>query len=805
MAVGAGGRPWIGRLEAVEALHRRFEDARAGSGGVTLLVGDTGVGKSTLVGALVQDMRRRGVRVLEGRAPAVDAPPPFALIRAALEGAREPAGAGLAEEMPAAGAPAAFLIGFAPRLDDGVLSAPVRIEDRLISALETADERREAIRDPIWSGIAEQFHEFTRRGPTVLVLEDLHRADPMSLEAVEYLARQLQNRPLWILGTVRPLSSLPSSRRARLEEFENRTRARRIVLRPLTSDEVADYLRDREPGRPFTPEEVARRYSETGGNPLLLEQLDRRLRVPNAPPLVQIPGDVDVEPTVPPLDQEEDRTLAVASVIGPELSFQLLLRASGEDEERLAEAIDRLVGRGLLFERPGELLTFADDRLRENVYRGLTESRRRLLHRRVGEALEATGSADIATIYALARHFYLGKVDEKSLQYNRTAAELADRSFSPETAREHLERALESFRRLKPDDWEGEMELVLELAQQIDHVGQLKEAEELLRHHLARRGLASRLPTHVLALLELYLARIQTDRGEWRAAAETTARLLALPELTDHPAILLGVHHLHGETLYYEGRYTEALEENAKELDLARATQNERALARGQVRRANALGMLGRSDQAMVEARAAAGALERLGDLREAAFAHLFLGVVISGQGTTPQRWTEAITEFAEAVRLAEKAHDLRRVGWALFNTADILREAGELDQAAEKNARSREILERIGDRFGLVQALIIQGKILHDRGEYDRAEAELLEAYRIVRELKAPADEVDVVLRLAQLSYARGDRANARRRVQELERQNLPALRPDVAADFERLKRALRTKEGEKTDGPAE
>jgi tetratricopeptide (TPR) repeat protein len=798
MAAEAGGRPWVGRVEAVEALHRRFEDARAGNGGVTLLVGDTGVGKSTLVGGLVRDMRRRGVRVLEGRAPAVDAPPPFALIRGALEGARE--GGGPEVEASAGGflePPDAVLIGFAPRMDDGALSPPVRIEERLLSALETADERGEALRDPLWAGIAQQFDEFTRRGPTVLLLEDLHRADTLSLEAVEFIARQLQNRPLWILATVRPYSSLPASRRGRLEEFESRTQARRILLRPLTSGEVGDYLRDREPGRDFSAEDIARRYSETGGNPLLLEQLDRRLRAPGAAP----PAADGTEPPVPALDEAEDRSLAVAAVIGPEVSFQLLLRASGEEEERLAETVDRLVGRGLLLERPGELLTFADDRVRERVYSGLTESRRRLLHRRVGEALEATGSADIATLYALARHYYLGKVDEKSLQYNRAAAEVAGRAYSPEVAREHLERALESLRRLRPDDLEEETELVLELAQQVDHAGQLQEAEQIMRSHLGRRGLAGRLPPSVLALLELYLARIQTDRGEWRAAVETTERLLASPGLADHPAVLLGVHHLRGEALYYEGRYAEALEEHTRELAIARETHNEYAVARGQVRRANVLAMLGRAGEALQDAHDAARTLEHLGDAREAAHAHLFIGVVRAGEGKGPERWTEAIAEFGEAVRLAEKAHDQRRVGWALFNTADILREAGQFDEAAEKNARSRAILERVGDRFGLVQSMIVEGKLLLDRGEYDRAETELLEAYRLVRELKAPADEVDVVLRLAQLSYARGDRASARRRVRELERQNLSALRPDVAEDFERLKSALQTRTGEAAD----
>ncbi len=798
MAVEAGttDRPFVGRLEAVEALHRRFEDARAGHGGVTLLVGETGVGKSILVSELVRDVRARGLRVLEGRAPPLDAPPPFVLIRSALESGRSYSEA-TAPVVPGAPGPEGFLIGFAPRLDDGGSGAPVRIEERLLDALGEADERGDAMRDPLWSGIAEQFLAFTRRGPTVLVLEDLHRADESSLEAIEQLARQLANRPLWILATVRPYGSLSDDRRVRLEGLETATHAGRIVVRPLTSNEVAEFLQRREPTREFSAEEVARRHSETGGNPLLLEQLERRLLDPREP----VPGGDAARPAAPgvaglaKLPADDQRVLSVAAVLGAESAFSALLRASHEEEEPLTETLDRLVAGGWLVERPGELIAFPDDRLRAEIYDHLSESRRRLLHRHAAEALEAEGQRDVLTTYALARHYYLARVDEKSIAYNREAAEIAARSFSPEVAREHLERALESHRRLHPDGWDEETEIVIELARQIDHQGELKQAEALLREHRARRGLRRRLSPHVLALLDLYLARILTDQGEWRDAERTSRAVLDSVDLAGQPRAQMVGRRLLGEALYYMGRYEEALKENDELRRLAEEAGDERQSASARIWRANVLAMMGRSEGAFAEAREAARTLERLGDAREAAHAHLFVGVLIAGAGSIAPRYAESIAEFQEAIRLAEQAHDVRRVGWAMFNMADILREAGQLDEAAEHNQRSREILERIGDRFGLVQSLIVQGKIGLDRGEYDRAEADLLDAYRIVRELKAPADEVDVVLRLAQLSYARGDPASARRRVAELERQNLPALRPDIAADFHRLRSALESK----------
>ncbi|HYB78808.1 MAG TPA: AAA family ATPase [Thermoplasmata archaeon] len=789
MAAEAGSRrPFIGRVETVEALHRRFEDARAGTGGVTLLVGGTGVGKSALVADLVRDIRARGVRVLVGRALALDDPPPFSLIRSAIQSARDDPTLRSDETPKLGGDP--FLIGFAPRVGEPMFPAPTGLEERLLEALQETDERGETSRERVWSGIAEQFLEFTRHGPMVLVLEDLHRADESSVAAVEFLANQLQNRPLWILATSRPYASLSELGRARLESFESVTRARRIVLRPMTSGEVADYLRMSDPTREFSPEEVARRYSETGGNPLLLQQLDRRISTSE--------GTGQLGAPLPPLDQEAQRTLDVAAVLGPEFPFAILLRASGEDEERLAEAVDRLVAHGLLYERPGELLAFPEDRLREEAYGRLTESRRRLLHHRAGDALEAMGNADLTTIYALARHFYLGRADAKSVEYNRIAAEIANRALAPDVARDHLARALESQRLLNPDDRDAESELVLELARTTNELGRLQEAEGILRDFLERGEADPRLAPRSRATLEIYLARVLSDRGDWRAAGEVAKKVLASPGLEEQLLVRLGAHRLLGEALFYEAKYPEALAQHAEEIRLAREAGNERATALGQARRAGVLMMMGQAEAAFTDAREAAAALDRVGPARESAYVHLFLGVLITNLPSTAPRHEEAIAEFAEAIRLAEKAQDPRRVGWALFNTADILRDAGQFEEAVEKAERSREILSRIGDKFGLVQAIIVRGKIAIDRSEYDLAESDLLEAYRLVRELNAPADEVDVVLRLAQLSYARGDRASARRRVVELERRNLPAIRPDIADDFERLRRALAAREAE-------
>ena len=779
--------PFVGRTEVVAALHRRFDDARAGAGGVTLLVGDTGVGKSALIDDLVRDIRAHGMTVLLGRALPLDDPPPFSLIRAAIESGRDGPVSGSGDPSPLGADP--VLIGFAPRLGSSAFPPPVSIEQRLLEALGGTGERGDLSRDRVLTGIADQFLEFTHRGPTALVLEDLHRADESSLAAIEFLANELQNRPLWILATSRPYASLSESGRARLEGFENATRAGKIVLRPMTSGEVGDYLRVTDPSREFSPSEVARRFSETGGNPLLLEQLDRR---------TLSTGERQIPPGAnpPPLDEEAQRTLDVAAVLGTEFPFGLLLRASGEeDEERLTETVDRLVGRGMLIERPGELLAFPDDRVREEAYGRLPERRRRLLHWTAGESLEAMGTGGLSTIYALSRHFYLGQAERKSVQYNRLAAEIAERALAPDVARDHLTRALESQRALHSEDHDDESHLVLEVARVTEETGHLKEAEEVLRSFLAREKGQTALSARRRATLEIFLARVLTDQGDMIAAAEIANQVLASPGLEDQRLVQVGAHHQLGQALYYEGHYPEALAQHTEEIRLAREVGNPLVLLRAQIWRVAALAMMGPTEEAVVEAREVTAARDRLGSVRESAQAHLFLGDLLADARCTPAQRHEAIAEYAKAIEFAERAQDPRRIGWAVYKTSELEREAGRIEAAVENVQQACEIFGRIGDRVGLSVSLKVRAQIAMGRGAYELAETDLLEAHRLLRGLNHTLEEIDVVLRLAQLSELRGDRPGARRHVGELERQDLPTLRPDLIEDFERLKAGLRAK----------
>jgi len=746
-------------------------------------VGDAGVGKSTLISELARDVRTRHVRVVVGRALPLDDPPPFSLIQSAIEGAREDPTLKSDEDPPLGGD--SMLIGFAFGLRESALPAPIGLEERLLEALGGTPGRDKISRSRVLGGISERFLEFTRHGPAVVILEDIDRADEASLVAVEFFANELKDRPLWILATCRPPAALSTIGRTRLQKFEKATLAEKVTLHPMTSAEVADYLRKYEPARQISADEVTRLHAETGGIPLLLRRLDRKV-----PSRGERLG--ELEARTPRLDEESSRLLDLAAILGPEVPFELLLGASGEEEERLAEILDKLVESGSLRENSGERYEFPEERLREETYRRLSEVRRRSLHRQAGAALEAMGNPDVARTYALARHFYLGRDGPKSIQYNRLAAGLSERALAPEAAWEHYTRALDSLRTLNSGSPDEEAELVLELARVTEELGLLGDSKGILRDFLDRPEEGQPVSPRHRAILEIFLARVLTDEGDMSAAGALASKVLGTPGLEDQLFVMIGAHRQLGQALYYEGRYPEALAQHTEEIRLARKAGNELVIARAQVWRIAALQMMGQTQPAIAEARDVTVARDRLGSVRESAMAHLFFGDILADARSTPPQRAEALEEYRAAIGFAERAKDPRRIAWALYKTAELLREGGRLDEAVEKAERARELFGLIGDKVGLSVSHKVRGQIALDKGAYDDAESALREAHRLLEGLNHILWEIDVVLRLAQLAYARGDRAGAHDLISELERLNVHVARPDLEDEFERLKQAL-------------
>jgi len=791
-------RPFVGRAEAIDQLRRRQDEARAGRGGLSLVVGEAGVGKSSLLRLLAEESAARGMVVLAGSPDPSPSAAPLALIASVLASDRKGVGASRPRREPSSSlasmvplAPSASpVVGFAPSADawarrgSGAEEASPEAPAGPAEGGGTADRRS-------FPALAGELRRLVEAGPTLVILEDLDSADDASLEFLVYALPELARHPIWFVGSTLPLPQVPEARRAYLERLQREAGVEEVLVRPLTPQELPELLHVLAPDHDATAEEIALWHAQSGGNPLFLDRLLRRTvgPLPGAGPVAPAPEELEaLARSLDALPPEEARVLGFCAVLGPSFPFALLNAATGEDEERLAEIVESLVNRGILREGVDERLEFLREGLRGRIYAQLTIGHRRLLHRKAGEALEATGAADTPTIYALALHCYLGRIDDRSALYNRTAGELAAHHGSPTVAKLHFERALESHRRAHPADALGELELLLDLVAQLDRLGELREADRVLTDALRRPALSEAASPGQRALARLYRARLYADQGRWGDADTLTQELLSSPEAQLGARTLMAAHRLRGELLYYRGEYLEALHHHELAQRIARSLHDEREIALEAVRVANALAMLpGRATEAMASYRLASETLVGLGDFGEAAYAQLFLGVVESQHGRT----LEGLRELDKALTLAEEGHDPRRTGWARFNLADLERERGDLEAARRHNARALQILTGVGDRFGLLQVHLIEGKIRLAEGQPARAEVELLEAFRLAHELQAPADELEVLLRLTEVALAQGDLARARSRCAEAERVGLDR-RPELAQEWAAVRARL-------------
>lgn len=782
LAVGA---PLIGRPEVAEALRRRQAEVREGRGGVTLIEGEGGVGKSTLLAQLLAQAKDDSFRVLDARAAFSDDPPPLRVLRDAFRSAGLP--------VP-------------PEFDDPAPGEGSGSEARVLEALRRPTEELGPGPQGAFAPLAHRLEELARERPTIVAIENAGHADALSLDFVTYLAPSLERTPLWLLLTSPPLADVGEPGRTRLERLARTGRLDRYTLRPLTPAEIPEFVQWVVPGREVLATEVNHWFTQTAGNPLFLEQL-LRAQARGETPLWEeaaragLPFSEYLRGRIGELPEEERRVLYTASALGREFAFPLLQGVTGEEEERLAEIVEKLVELGMLRESRIVGLEFAREDLRHAVYESMPEPQRRLVHERIARALDASRADDTDTLFALARHAYLGRVDARAVEANWRAAEVAARSYAASIAVEHLDRALEAHRRTGRSDPSLELALTLELAVQLDHVGELARAERLLRELRPPPG-EEGAPDPAAELLPIYLARILTDEGRWAEARRLTDDLLAEEVRAPRGAAArLALYRLRGEIDYYRGEYAESLLYHDRALEIARAGGDEHEVALESVRRANTLAMLPDClEEAIPAYREAAVKLQEIGDSAEAAFTRLFLALALDQTG----RSTEALDELSRALPLAEGASDPRRVAWIRFNRADLLRGQGSLLAAREENEKARATLELIGDRFGLAQTYIIAGKIAIAHGDMGLAEGELLEAFRLVRELRAEADELEVLLRLGEVALGRAEAATARSRLEELERREVGRLRPDLVKDVEQLRAKVGPAPGEGAAGTA-
>jgi DNA-binding CsgD family transcriptional regulator len=398
--------PFVGREAEVAAFTADLEVAAGGRGGVVLVAGEPGIGKTRLAEELAAAAAARGVVVLWGRCWEGEGAPAFwpwvQVVRAYLH-TSDPAV--LRQEM---GAGAADIAQVVPAVRECLpdLPAPPPLEP-------------DAARFRLFDSLAGFLRAAAARRPLLLVLDDLHWADAPSLALLRFVGRELEDAGLLVLGLYRhvevdqghplvaTLADLTRGQRRRrllLGGLDRRAVASFVVLVAGVepSPELATAVHRQTDGNPFFVTEVVRLLASQGrlghaqaGSPTLAASLPEGVRAVVAERLGRLSDDCR-------------RVLEVAAVLGRDFQLRVLQPASGLDPGRLLELVEEAEAARVVAEVPGGLgrWRFAHALVREVLYEGLPAARRIRLHGRVGEALEAVYVADPGPHLAeLAHHF----------------------------------------------------------------------------------------------------------------------------------------------------------------------------------------------------------------------------------------------------------------------------------------------------------------------------------------------------------------------------------------------------------------
>ena len=702
------GRQWY-RASLLEAV----EDLTTTQTGTALLVsGPTGLGKTRMLDLADLYARRRGVTVARGRCRTHD----------------RPFGA------------------FVGVYRDLKIDNPVTILEEAFGRGSRADQWE---RYPV---IAAFRDALVKSAPCVVILDQLEKADPATVELLEYLVRNtldLATAPiLYVLSYECDATEQPHI----LQELQRSGLVQRHTLGPLQAQEVEELVLSLLSNSPEARSLARRLYAETAGSPSFIADMLRgladegvlvqsgnryaltlppeeisRSRLPMPASMRQALVD-RVEP-LPPDAQEIGLLVALAR---RSLDLDALVEASDLGEDAVMKALDTLVDMKIVDEERAEdvdRVELAHSRFRDVFIDRLTEGEAREMHRKMGEILERQNRYVLPTVVEdLAFHFEQADVPPKAYRY------------LVRTATRHLKLSLHE-----------------------EALGFLDRA--LAMEPVARPYLLLSQADRTLS--DVYLARSQAlwHIGRWTEALEDVHRAEALAEAVRDPHLESRIATELGNQLRYASMNKDA--EAALRKALRKAEEaGDPSLRPAPLYRLGGL-MWGQGNLAQAEQmwRDALQTAEQTGNERAQGMGFNGLGILAICKGRT----AEARRLLEHAAKLFERLGMLGSLAITRVNLVETYLSMGAMRTALQMADRTLAHAREVNHLHGIALGLAWRAQVLLEVGDVDQAEVETREALRLSRQLGTTEDELLTLSVLVRVALRREDPDAATRWLIEL------------------------------------
>jgi class 3 adenylate cyclase/predicted ATPase len=562
-----GLTPFVGREAEVQLLLERWEDSRQGHGHVVLLGGEAGIGKSRLVQVVRQHLASEEAQYITLRcSPYAQSSmlyPVIEHLQRVLDLHRGTSSEGQLDTLER------VLRSYGLSLEQGVpllaalLALP--LQGRYAPLPLTPQQQRQRTLEVVIAWFLEE----TVRQPVLLVWEDLHWADPTSLELLALLLNQVPTARVLALVTCRPEFQPPWRLRSHVTQL-TLERLRRpqmeLIMTRLTGDkplpaEVVQQIVDKTDGNPLFVEEMVKMVLESG---LLQEESQRYVL---AAPLAAL----SIPPTLRDsltarLDHLSTgrRVASYAAVLGRQFSYELLQAAWPDPESVLHEGLTQLLDAELLYQRgvlPQASYVFKHALVQEAAYQSLVRQARQQYHQRIAQVLEVQFPAIAETQpELLAHHYTQGGCSEQAIAFWQQAGQRAVERSANLEAISHLTRGLEVLETLPDTAARAQHELDIQTALGAAFIATKGHASPVVERVYSR---ARALCQQVGQTPQLYpvlwgMWRFYLVRGAFDTTYELSEQLLRLAQGTQDPAVSLGAHVVRGVTLFCRGEVAAA-------------------------------------------------------------------------------------------------------------------------------------------------------------------------------------------------------------------------------------------------------
>src|SRR5216683_539866 len=550
-----GLTPFVGREDELRSLMNRWERVLDGEGQVALIIGEAGIGKSRLLRRFHEQIRGTPHTWVEAATAPFFQNTPFYSISELLRqlvALRGDQADGqfpqLASRLTSAGVKPAEAIPLIAPLLNLPLSAKYPP-----SSLSPEQQRRLLL-----ATLVEWVLGAARVQPFVIVIEDLHWADPSTLELIQLLAEQGATARLLLLYTTRP------EFRA---EWPLRAHHTQITLNRLSARNVRTMVEEVAAGKALSGATIATVVERTGGVPLFVEELTRAVLESGDARLTahQIPVTLH-DSLMARLDRlgPAKEVAQVGAVIGGAFSYELLHAVYPIAEENLRSALRKVADAELIYVRgipPDATYQFKHALIRDTAYEALLRSRRHELHQRIAHTLEER-FPDTASLAPelLAHHCTEAGLVVQAVRYWRRAGRRAIERTANVEAIAQLSKGLELARTLPASSERLTEEVKLQIALITPLIATkgytAPEVERACNRALEQCQQLEEAPQ--LFTILGGLNSIYYNRGELEISLELARRMLRLAESRRNPVLLLWGHYALGFTLQSQGAFKAA-------------------------------------------------------------------------------------------------------------------------------------------------------------------------------------------------------------------------------------------------------